>query len=40
MRKCRFAEAQIKLILRQAEGGLAVAGFCREHAIINATFYK
>ena len=40
MRKRRFTEAQIMGILRQAEGGLAVADLCREHAIGSATFYK
>ena len=40
MRKSRFSEAQIMGILRQAEGGLAVADLCREHAISSATFYK
>ena len=40
MRKSRFAEAQIMGVLRQAEGGLAVADLCREHAISAATFYK
>ena len=40
MRKSRFTEAQIMGILRQSEGGLAVADLCREHAISAATFYK
>ncbi len=40
MRKSRFSETQIMGILRQAEGGLAVADLCREHSISNATFYK
>jgi putative transposase len=40
MRKSRFSEAQIMGILRQAEGGMAVADLCREHAVSSATFYK
>ena len=40
MRKSRFTEAQVMGILRQVEGGLALANVCREHAISSATFYK
>jgi|SRR5665213_1524647 len=40
MRKSRFTEAQIMGILRQVEGGLALADVCREHAVSSATFYK
>ena len=40
MRKSRFTEAQIMGILRQVQGGLALADVCREHAISSATFYK
>ena len=35
--KSRFSAAQIMGILRQAEGGLAVARLCREFAISYAT---
>ena len=40
MKKSRFTEAQIMGALRQVEGGLPLADFCREHQISNATFYK
>lgn len=40
MRKSRFTEAQIMGMLRQVEGGMAVADVCREHAISAATLYK
>lgn len=40
MKKSRFTDAQVMGILRQAEGGMAVADLCREHGISNATFYK
>jgi len=40
MRKSRFTEAQIMDILRQVDGGLALADVCREHGISSATFYK
>ena len=40
MRNSRFTDAQIMGVLRQAEGGLAVAELCREHAISAATFYN
>lgn len=36
MRMSRFAEAQIMGILRQVEGGLALAEVCREHGISGA----
>ena len=40
MRKIRFTDASVLSILRQAEGGMAVADLCREHQISSATFYK
>ena len=40
MRKSRFTDASVLSILRQAEGGMAVADLCREHQISSATFYK
>ena len=40
MRKSRFTDASVLSILRQAEGGMAVADLCREHQLSSATFYK
>lgn len=40
MKKSRFTDPQIMSVLKQAEGGLAVAELCREHGISAATFYK
>ena len=40
MKKSRFTDTAVLGILRQAEGGMAVAELCREHQISNATFYK
>jgi putative transposase len=40
MRKSKFSDAQIMGVLRQVEGGMALAEVCREHAISSATFYK
>ena len=40
MKKSRFTEVQIMSVLKQAEGGMAVADLCREHGISNATFYQ
>ena len=40
MKTSRYTEAQILLILRQAEGGMPVAQLCREHGMSNASFYK
>ena len=40
MKNSRFTEAQIMLILKQAEGGVPVSELCREHGMSNASFYK
>jgi putative transposase len=40
MKKSRFTDAQIMTVLKQADGGMAVAELCREHSISSATFYK
>ena len=40
MKKCKFSEAQITNILKEAQGGVPVAELCRRHGISNATFYS
>ena len=40
MKKTRFTEPQITVVLRQAEGGVAVPELCREYGISSASFYK
>ena len=39
MRKSKFTDAQIALILREAEAGMAVAELLRTHGISRPTFY-
>jgi putative transposase len=39
MKMTRYSEPQIIAIIRQAEGGVPVAGVCREHSMSNASFY-
>ena len=36
----RYTEAKVISILRQAEGGVPVAGRCREYGMGNASFYR
>lgn len=38
--KRRFSEEQIIGLLKQHEGGVAVAQLCRDHNVSQATFYK
>jgi putative transposase len=40
MKKSKFTDSQILIILKQAEGGIPVPEICREHVISSATFYK
>ena len=40
MKTSRYSDPLILSILRQAEGGVAVAELCREHGMSNASFYK
>lgn len=40
MKRSRFTNSQIMVILKQAEAGTPVAELCREHGISNASVYK
>jgi putative transposase len=40
MKKSRFSDSQIMVILNQAESGMPVPEFCREHGMSSASFYK
>lgn len=40
MKASKFTEQQIVNILKQHEAGTPVANLCREHNIVNSTFYK
>ncbi|UES60177.1 transposase (plasmid) [Roseibium aggregatum] len=40
MKKSRFTESQILMILNQGENGVPVADLCRKHRISNTTYYN
>ncbi len=40
MRKSHFIEEQIIEVLKGSEAGLARADLCREHGVIQQTFYR
>jgi putative transposase len=40
MKRSRFTEEQIILILKEQEAGVAVADLCRKHGVSSPTFYK
>ena len=40
MENGRYSDAQIMMILKQAEGGVLVSELCCEHGMSSASFYK
>ena len=40
MRKSKYTESQIVLMLREADSGLSVKEVCRKYGISDATYYK
>ena len=40
MKRSRFTEEQIIVILKEQEAGVPVADLCRKHGVSNASIYK
>lgn len=40
MKKSRFTESQIIAVLKEADAGMKVSDFCRQHGISSATYYN
>ena len=40
MKRSRFSDEQIIVIVKEQEAGMATAEVCRRHGISSATFYK
>ena len=40
MRKTRFSEEQIIVVLKEHQAGATAADLCRKHVISDATFYN
>ena len=40
MKKSRFSESQIVIILKESEGGIPIAEILRTHGISQGKFYK
>jgi len=40
MRKSKFSDSQIMVMIKQNEAGVSVPDLCREHGMSSAQFYK
>ena len=40
MKKSRYSDSQILVIIKQAESGVPISKLCREHGMSSASFYK